>query len=109
MFNLGGQEGGIPIVGWIVPIDGPNRFQTFKLMQGVTKIGSGPEANIVIDDGFMSSQHAEFVMSPSGFMLKDGGSTNGTYVNERRVKDHELVDNDVFRMGKTNFKFKSIN
>jgi len=63
----------------------------------------------VVDDQFMSTEHAEIVSSPAGFILKDSGSTNGTFVNEKRIADHELVDNDVFTMGQTNFKFKSIN
>ena len=64
---------------------------------------------MVVDDQFMSTEHAEIVSSPVGFILKDSGSTNGTFVNEKRIADHELVDNDVFTMGQTNFKFKSIN
>ncbi|WP_199350856.1 FHA domain-containing protein [Haliangium ochraceum] len=107
--DTGLNSGGLPMVGWIVPLTGPNQFQTFKLMSGVTKMGSGHDCNVVIDDQFMSHYHAEIVASPMGFTLKDGGSTNGTYVNDRRVSTHELVDNDMLTMGKTNFKFKSIN
>jgi hypothetical protein len=107
MLNLQGGDDGPPIVGWIVPLNGANQFQTFKLQPGVTKVGTGGAAHIVINDGFMSTEHAQFVMSPMGFTLQDGGSTNGVYVNDRRVDKHELVDNDVITMGKTNFKFKT--
>ncbi|MCG8416331.1 MAG: FHA domain-containing protein [Proteobacteria bacterium] len=109
MLGLGGTDDGVPIVGWIVPLNGPNQYQTFKLLQGATTIGSGGGANIIIQDGFMSTEHCQILASPSGFKLKDGGSTNGTYVNESRVSEHDLVDNDFLTMGKTNFKFKSIN
>jgi pSer/pThr/pTyr-binding forkhead associated (FHA) protein len=43
-----------------------------------------------------------------GFSLIDPGSTNGCYVNDKRVQKHDLVDNDTITLGKTNFKFKSI-
>jgi hypothetical protein len=109
MIGIGGDDQGFPIVGWIVPLNGPNQFQTFKLQAGATKIGTGGASHIVINDTFMSTEHAQIVCSPAGFVLVDGGSTNGTQVNERRVDKHELVDNDVFMMGKTNFRFKSIN
>ena len=109
MLGLEGSDEGMPIVGWIVPLQGPNQYQTFKLYQGATKIGSGQESHIVIDDHFMSTTHAEVVCSPGGFVLNDAGSTNGMFVNQRRVKSHDLVDNDVFTLGKTDFKFKSIN
>ena len=109
MLGVGGDDEGMPIVGWIVPLTGPNQYQTFKLLQGVTSVGSGEEANIVIDDQFMSAEHASVVCSPNGFTFNDGGSTNGSFVNEQKVSVHELVDNDVITMGRTEFKFKSIN
>ncbi len=109
MLGVGGGEDSLPIVGWVVPMGGPNQFQTFKLGQGATKLGTGGAAQVVVVDSFMSTEHAEIVCSASGFVLNDLGSTNGTYVNSRRVSSHELVDNDVFKLGKTDFKFKSIN
>ena len=57
----------------------------------------------------MSTEHCQINASPAGFTLIDGGSTNGSYVNDRKVSKHDLVDNDVITLGKTNFKFKSIN
>ncbi len=108
MFNMNvGSE--YPVVGWIVPLSGPNQFQTFKLLQGATRIGTGGDAHIVVNDGFMSTIHAEIICKQSGFLLVDGGSTNGSFVNDRRISEHELVDNDMFTLGKTPFKFKSIN
>jgi Inner membrane component of T3SS, cytoplasmic domain len=109
MIGIGGGDDSMPVVGWVVPLAGPNQFQTFKLLQGSTKLGTGGESHIVIGDSFMSAEHAEIVCSASGFVLNDLGSTNGTFVNARRVSSHELVDNDVFKLGKTDFKFKSIN
>lgn len=100
---------GVPVVGWLVPINGPQQFQTFKLFAGVTKVGNAHGAHIIINDGFMSSEHAQIAMSPNGFTLIDNGSTNGTFVNERRVQRHELIDNDVIKFGKTDCKFKTIN
>lgn len=109
MLGIGGDDEGFPIVGWIVPISGPNQYQTFKLHQGVTTVGTAGEAHIIVNDTFMSTSHAEISCSPAGFILKDLGSTNGTFVNQKRVDTHELYDNDVFTLGKTDFKFKSIN
>jgi pSer/pThr/pTyr-binding forkhead associated (FHA) protein len=40
--------------------------------------------------------------------LRDLGSTNGTYVNDRRVDQHELVDNDFVQFGKSLVKFKTL-
>lgn len=110
MFNVGAgsDSDGFPIVGWLVPLNGANQFQTFKLQQGATKIGTAPPSNIVVNDGFMSTDHCQILCSPQGFQLQDNKSTNGCYVNDRRVDRHDLVDNDMITLGKTNFKFKSI-
>jgi FHA domain len=110
MFNLGtgSDNDGFPVVGWLVPLNGVNQFQTFKLQQGATKIGTAPPSHVVINDGFMSTDHCQIVCSPQGFQLQDNKSTNGCYVNDRRVERHDLVDNDMITLGKTNLKFKSI-
>ncbi|HEY0483813.1 MAG TPA: FHA domain-containing protein [Kofleriaceae bacterium] len=110
MMSAGGDDGGFPIVGWIVPLNGTQAYQTFKLRSGGTKIGTAPPCDIVINDGFMSTEHCQVNASPQGFTLVDGGSTNGCYVNDRKIQGkQDLVDNDMFTLGKTNFKFKSIN
>ncbi|HEU4733152.1 MAG TPA: FHA domain-containing protein [Kofleriaceae bacterium] len=110
MIGAGGDEGGFPIVGWLVPLNGTQAYQTFRLRSGGTKIGTAPPCDIVINDGFMSTEHCQINCSPQGFMLVDGGSTNGCYVNDRKISGkQDLVDNDMVTLGKTNFKFKSIN
>jgi len=110
MIGAGGDEGGFPVVGWIVPLNGSQAYQTFRLRSGGTKIGTAPPSDIVVNDGFMSTEHCQVNASPQGFMLVDGGSTNGCYVNDRKiVGKQDLVDNDMVTLGKTNFKFKSIN
>lgn len=109
MIGQGGDEGGFPVVGWLVPLNGQHAYQTFRLRSSMTKVGTAPPCDIIVNDGFMSTEHCQINCSPQGFTLIDGGSTNGSYVNERRVTaKHDLVDNDLVTFGKTNFKFKSI-
>jgi hypothetical protein len=109
MIGAGGDQEGFPIVGWLVPLNGVNAYQTWRLKPGLTKIGTAPPSDIVVNDGFMSTEHCSITSSPAGFTLHDGGSTNGCYVNDRKVQKQDLVDNDVIMLGKTNLKFKSIN
>ncbi len=109
MIGAGGDQDGFPVVGWIVALNGTDAYRTQRLKPGMTKIGTAPPADIVVNDGFMSTEHCQIQSSPAGFVLVDNGATNGCYVNDRKVQKHELVDNDVITLGKTNFKFKSIN
>jgi len=62
----------------------------------------------VLTDKFMSSKHAEIKAENGVWVLRDSGSTNGTYVNNRRVDRHELVDNDFIKFGSAMLKFKSL-
>jgi len=109
MIGAGGDQDGFPIVGWLVPLNGVDAYKTMRLRPGMTKIGTAPPADLVINDGFMSTEHCQIACSPAGFTLIDNGATNGCYVNDRKVQKHDLVDNDMITLGKTNFKFKSIN
>ena len=109
MIGIGGDQDGFPVVGWLVPMNGQNAYQTFRLKPGLTKIGTQFPSDIVVNDGFMSTEHCQITSSPAGFTLLDPGSTNGCYVNDRKVQKHDLVDNDIVTLGKTNFRFKSIN
>jgi hypothetical protein len=109
MIGAGGDSDGFPIVGWIVALNGQDAYKTQRLKPGLTKIGTAPPADIVVNDGFMSTEHCQIACSPAGFTLIDIGATNGCYVNDRKVQKHELLDNDLITLGKTNFKFKSIN
>jgi FHA domain/Domain of unknown function (DUF4388) len=47
----------------------------------------------------VSNYHAEILMEPEGLVLRDLGSTNGTYVNEERVKRRKLTAGDRIRIG----------
>ncbi len=95
------------LLGWIIPLQGPQRGELFTL-QPVTKIGTDPKSTIVLNDKFMSTNHAEIKAEGGLWILRDAGSTNGTYVNNKRVDKHELVDNDFIKFGSAMLKFKSL-
>ena len=80
-------EDGFPIVGWLVALNGQDAYKTQRLKPGLTKIGTAPPADIVVNDGFMSTDHCAIQCSPAGFTLIDNGATNGSYVNDRKVAE----------------------
>ena len=81
----------------------------FVLDFSPVRVGRGAENHIVLDGDSVSRRHAHLEQRGNVWWAVDDGSTNGTYVNDRKVTKHELVDNDVIMLGKTNFKFKSVN
>ncbi len=68
----------------------------------VTVLGRSDEADLVIDDPYASDFHMRLVVQEDAMMLHDLGSTNGTYVNGRRVTvPTELRRGDNIQVGKT--------
>jgi hypothetical protein len=102
-----GGPGSMQLLGWIVPLQGAQRGELFTLSP-VTSVGTDPKCTLVLNDKFMSSKHAEIKAENGVWVLRDAGSTNGTYVNNRRVDRHELVDNDFIKFGSAMLKFKSL-
>ena len=61
--------------------------------------GRLPEAEIQVRDAFISRIHANIHFANNTFVLKDLGSTNGTYRNGTRVYECELTSGDKIQVG----------
>jgi hypothetical protein len=107
VMDASGGPGNLQLLGWMVPLQGAQRGELFTLAP-VTTVGTDPKCTVVLNDKFMSSKHAEIKAENGVWVLKDSGSTNGTYVNLKRVDRHELVDNDIIKFGSAMVKFKSL-
>jgi hypothetical protein len=70
-------------------------------------MGRLAECAIPLADPQASREHCTIRPAPDGFVLTDLGSTNGTYVNDVRVTDHDLRDGDVIRIGVTTMRFEA--
>lgn len=63
-------------------------------------VGRLPENELVIPDADVSRQHAEIVRDGNAYILRDRGSTFGTYVNEKKIEgDHRLAHGDHIQFG----------
>jgi pSer/pThr/pTyr-binding forkhead associated (FHA) protein len=54
----------------------------------------------------VSRRHAEVVLDGRGYVVRDLGSNNGTFVNDQRVDETKLNDGDVVRLGLTYLTFR---
>jgi hypothetical protein len=73
----------------------------------LTTIGRTPDNQIVVPVREVSRRHAEIVLTERGYVLKDLGSPNGTFVNGERITEHPLHDDDRLAMGGQVFVFKA--
>ena len=68
----------------------------------VTVLGRSDESDLVLDDPYASDFHMRLVAQEEGITLHDLGSTNGTYINGRRVTaPTALRRGDTIQVGKT--------
>jgi pimeloyl-ACP methyl ester carboxylesterase len=70
-------------------------------------IGRGEDNQVVIDRSKVSRKHAEVVRKGDLFVLRDLGSTNGTWFKDERVDELILQDGDTFKIGPARIVFKS--
>ena len=69
-------------------------------------VGRAEESNAQISDAGMSNQHFRIENVEGVHQIIDTDSTNGTFVNDGRVKKKALEDGDVVRAGRTNFLYE---
>lgn len=62
-------------------------------------VGRSEICDILVDDRFVSKQHALLVWNDETVILIDLNSSNGTYVNSRRVKTRVLRNDDIISLG----------
>lgn len=70
-------------------------------------IGRGSTADFILDSDAVSRAHAYIEKRADGHYLVDNQSTNGSFVNYRRVKQQLLRDGDQIQLGQSLFKYLS--
>jgi hypothetical protein len=88
----------------LVPIDGDASAQC-AIKTGSLSLGSSPDNDIQIESDLISRHHAQIVSNSADSILKDLNSTNGTYVNSKRIKRHALRNGDSITVGRYSFRY----
>jgi len=68
-------------------------------LASVVTIGRLPDNTIVVDHSSVSGHHACATLDGDQFVLEDLDSTNGTFVNDKRITRHTLRNGDVVQIG----------
>jgi hypothetical protein len=70
-----------------------------------TRIGRGSDNELVLDTKHISRYHAVLLAGPVHTSIEDLNSTNGVFVNGKRVSRQALKDGDRVTVGKTHFRY----
>jgi predicted component of type VI protein secretion system len=81
--------------------------KTYELDKPATVVGRDPGVDIVVDNLGVSRSHCQFLKRGDVFVIQDMNSSNGTYVNGKRVTEHNLNDNDQIVVGKYTLTYKA--
>jgi pSer/pThr/pTyr-binding forkhead associated (FHA) protein len=80
---------------------------TFRLLPGSIKtMGRAPRADFIVDATLVSRIHCRLTAGATELEVVDLESTNGTFVNGRRVTRAALKDGDVLGIGRVEFRVK---
>jgi two-component system, cell cycle response regulator len=87
---------------------GPEIGRRIPLVNSQYIVGRDSEAGFVVGRSSVSRQHARLYADDNGrWWVEDLNSTNGTFINETRIKLQQLADADQLRFGDAIYKFLS--
>jgi hypothetical protein len=69
-------------------------------------LGRAAECDIVLSDASVSSEHARLSLDGAGWRVVNLLSTNGTFVNDKRISNEALRHGDRLRLGRVEFIFQ---
>ena len=78
---------------------------TYPVRPGITTIGRSTLNDIVLNDGTISQRHATLEYSRTGVLLRDVGSSNGTYVSGQPVREKWLSVQESLQFGAVHGSF----
>lgn len=91
----------------IVVIYGPELGKRASLGHGTFELGRSSRSDLCIDQESISRHHARIRFDGKRHVIEDLGSTNGTFVNERRLERTVLNDGDQVKLGRSILKYMS--
>ena len=105
--KLGKDAGSKPLFMLVITRDGAKVDEVIA-KHDLISIGRRADNDIRLDDQSISSQHAQFSYTGHKAYIEDLDSTNGTYINGRRVKFQAVEDGDIVVIGKHKMVYRNL-
>ena len=91
--------------GRLVVVKGPDRGETIAIAEPPLTVGSGGGCDVLLSDPTISRKHLGIDPGPAGLVLRDLGSTNGSFVQGSRFNELTLGFGTEVTIGKTVLKY----
>ena len=91
--------------GRLVVVKGPDRGETIAVGESPLTVGSGGGSSVLLSDPTISRKHLGIDPGPTGLVLRDLGSTNGSFVQGSRFKELTLAFGAEVKLGQTVLKY----
>ena len=89
-----------------VESNGTTKHYTFE--QSVVTIGLMDDNNVVLSDDTVSRYHCKIYQEGNHYILQDLGSTNGTFLNQIRIREVFLTPGNIIEVGNTKLTFQPV-
>lgn len=80
---------------------------TFELEQGFNTLGRNPTNDFRVHDATVSSFHCEIVLADDSVLVRDLGSTNGTFIDGKRIEEEGLRAGQILRLGSAELRLEA--
>ena len=89
----------------LVVVEGHSKGRKIDLKDKAITVGKKEGNDLMLEDRAVSRRHVEIIPEEDSFLLHDLDSTNGTYINETKVKQAYLAPGDIIRVGNSRIEF----
>ncbi|OGR09369.1 MAG: hypothetical protein A2341_02040 [Deltaproteobacteria bacterium RIFOXYB12_FULL_58_9] len=92
----------------LVQMTGANKGLEFELAGSDNRVGSAADCDLCIDDDTVSNCHFAIVRDKHSYVVRDLGSTNGTFLDNSRIKEAYIRPGSLLRAGEVYFRFEPV-
>ncbi len=85
-----------------------DELNTFFMRKDVITVGKLQTHDLQINESSVSRNHCKFYRTSTGYKVVDLNSTNGTYVNGRKVMEKDLAEGDNITIGRTILNYTQV-
>lgn len=92
----------------LVVLTGPEAGRVVDIVKSPFVVGKGEECDLVLSEATVSRTHFNIESEEGAFVIRDLGSTNGTWIDQFRIKEAYLRPGTVLRAGQAQLRFEPV-